>query len=97
MFRIRTRMFKVGYNFGRKVLCPLCRMHQDNQEGLLECIIIKLNCRELYENKDVKCEDIFSSNMSKLNSVTKLLKKCLEMREEILEERQQQQKMQQHQ
>ena len=32
LFRLRTRMVKVGYNFGRKILCPLCGIHSDDKK-----------------------------------------------------------------
>ena len=41
-FKLKTRMTKVGFNFGRKVMCPLCQLHEDNQEGILDCIISPL-------------------------------------------------------
>ena len=84
-------MTKVGYNFGKKRLCPLCSLHIDNQEEMLDCIILKIECKELYNIKDEKYDDIFSSDINKLSNISKIYKKCFQIREEILDERQQQQ------
>ena len=80
----------MGFNYGRKVLCPLCKLHEDNQEGVLNCVVIKLNCKELYAKKDEKYEDIFSSDLEKLNKISRLFQKCLDTRAELLEEQKKQ-------
>ena len=84
LFKLRTKMTKVGYNFGQKTLCPLCKLHEDSQERILECIILKIKCKELYQQKDEKYEDIFSPNTNKISSITNILHRCFETRREIL-------------
>ena len=84
LFRLKTRMVKVGFNYGRKVLCPLCQLHNDDQQGLLKCVLIKLNCKELYIKKDEKYENIFSKNTEELKKIAILMQKIIEMREELL-------------
>ena len=84
LFRLKTRMVKVGFNYGRKVLCPLCYQHNDDQQGLLECVILKMNCKALYNIKDENYEHIFSKNIDKLKAISTLLQKILEVREELL-------------
>ena len=69
MFKLRTRMTKVGYNFGKKVLCPLCLNHEDNQEEMLECVILKLQCKELYQKDDEKYDDVFSADINKISKI----------------------------
>ena len=88
IFRLRTRMLKVGRNFGKQNLCPLCHLHEDDQRGLLDCIIIKLNCKELYGKRDEKYESIFSSNIEEITNISKLMQQCLRTREELLQQRQ---------
>jgi hypothetical protein len=39
-FRWRTRMTKVGWNFGLKTKCPLCNNADDTQEHLLICSVL---------------------------------------------------------
>ena len=85
LFRLRARMVKVGYNFGRKILCPLCGLHSDDQKGLLECMILKINCKELYMKKNEKYEDIFSENIKDLKNISALMQKILDVREELLD------------
>ena len=84
-------MLKVGKNFGKNDMCPLCYLHEDDQKGLLDCISLKLNCKELYDKKEEKYEDIFSSKKEELLNISKLMQKCLRTREEILQQQQQQQ------
>ena len=85
LFRLKTRMVKVGYNYGRKVVCPLCGLHNDDQSGLLECVILKMNCKELYNKKNEKYEDIFSGNIEVLKNISTLLQKVIQVREELLD------------
>ena len=75
-------MLKVKWNFGEKVLCPLCNLHEDKQEYLLECVMIKIRSPDIVANKN-KCKyaDIFSSNVEKLNNVAELLIQAIRIRE----------------
>ena len=82
-------MTKVGYNYGRKMLCPCCRLHEDNQEEMLNCIILKIKCPELYRQNKEKYKDIFSSDIDKLAKISKIYQKCFEIREEVIDEKQQ--------
>ena len=66
LFKSRTRMLKVNHNFGNKSPCPLCELNDDEQSHLLECVIIKVKCPEIFENrKNCKYEDIFSNDLKK--------------------------------
>ena len=84
LFKLRTRMIPVGYNFGRKVKCPLCHVGPDNQEHLLSCIIIKISCPEIMKNSNSKYSDIFSENIQKMDKVASLIEKALRKRDEII-------------
>ena len=84
LFRLKTRMVKVGHNFGRKVLCPLCKLHSDDQKGLLECVLLKLNCKELYNRMNEKYDDIFSEKIQKIKMISTIIQKVLEERKELL-------------
>ena len=77
-------MTKVGYNFGKKVLCPLCLNHEDSQEEMLECVILKLQCKELYQKNDEKYDDVFSADINKIYKISKVFQKCFEKRDEML-------------
>ena len=85
LFRLKTRMVNVGYNYGRKVLCPICKLHNDDQEGFLTSVLLKINCKELYNKKNEKYEDIFSKNIEDLKNISRLMQKVLEVREELLD------------
>ena len=74
MFKLRTRMTKVGYNYGKKVLCPLCLNHEDSQEEMLECVILKLQCKELYQKNDEKYDDFFPQILTKYTKYRKFSK-----------------------
>ena len=87
IFRLKTRMTKVGFNFGRKVTCPLCQLHDDNQEGILECIILKLRCKELYmKTNEEQYPNLFSKDINKISKLGHIYQKCFEIREELLDQ-----------
>ena len=45
-FKWRTRMIKVGWNYGVKEQCPLCQNADDTQDHLFHCKNIHGNCSE---------------------------------------------------
>ena len=51
---------------------------------MLNCVILKIRCKELYQKGDEKYDDIFSSDMSKIKKIANIFQKCFEVREEIL-------------
>ena len=36
-FRWRTKMIKVGWNYGNKLKCPICQIGDDTQNHLFQC------------------------------------------------------------
>ena len=78
-------MLNVKSNFGDKSSCPLFKLKEDNQSHLLDCTIIKLECPEVFENKE-KClyEDIFCSKIDKMNNVANLLLQAMRICEKLL-------------
>ena len=78
-------MITVGYNFGRKVHCPLCKSDiGDTQEHMLNCVIMKIACQQLYNINDEKPEDIYSLKLQKLINISKICESIARKREEIL-------------
>ena len=72
LFRFRTRMIRVGHNYGRKVSCPICQTNEsDTQEHMFNCVVLKLLSSELYHMIDLKYADIYSSNPQKLDKISK--------------------------
>ena len=72
----------VKWNFGDKSMCPLCNVKEDQQEHLLECILIKVRCPKLMENRNqCKYSDIYSSDIKKENNVSELLLEATRSRE----------------
>ena len=84
IFKARTRMLNVFHNFGQKIKCPLCKIGEDDQKHLLECIILKFTCPQILNNTDIKFTDIFSDNLDKQCEVGNLLEIALRKRTEIL-------------
>ena len=78
-------MLNVKHNYGIKGPCPLCSIRNDEQSHLLECLVIKLECPEVFENKD-NCvyNDIFSKDIDKMNNVAKLIHNAVRTREKLL-------------
>ena len=83
LFQFRTRMTNVGFNYGNKVLCPLCHLEEDKQEHLFKCIIIKLNNEDVYKMTEEKYEDIFSLNIDKLTSISKICESAIRTRNKL--------------
>ena len=85
LFKARTRMLNVGENFGKKGPCPLCNLKEDTQSHLLDCIIVKMECPEIVENKE-NCSyaDIFCNSIEKMNNIAKLLHQAMRTREKLL-------------
>ena len=77
----------VKWNYGDKTLCPVCKVEGsgDNQEHLLVCLIIKLKCQKIFEEKNnCKYSDIFCSDIEKQNNVADLLLEAMRAREILL-------------
>ena len=78
-------MIQVGYNYGRKVTCPLCKTDAgDTQEHLFTCVIIKLSSPDLYKSINIKYEDIFSLDQQKLIKVAKICESVSRKRAELI-------------
>ena len=55
--------------------------------GLLECVLtvlLKLNCKELYNRMNEKYDDIFSEKIQKIKMISTIIQKVLEERKELL-------------
>ena len=85
VFRLRTRMVKVGHNFGKKNRCKVCSIGKDDQEHLMQCLRLKLRNPDLLE--DLNYKDIFDSDIKKQGTIGKILEKSFRIREEILDKR----------
>ena len=54
LFKLRTRMISVGYNFGQKKICQVCRLPdtEDRQEHvLLECVKTRIDVESIEINQ----------------------------------------------
>ena len=78
LFRWRTRMVKVGWNYGKKDKCPICSDSDDTQIHLLECNALKIS-----EPANPGSED----NEYNLALHMRRLEAAIRRREIILEER----------
>ena len=63
LFKLRTRMVDVGFNFGKKNKCKLCLVGNDDQENLLKCFKLKTAHPDLLQ--DLNYCDIFGDNIEK--------------------------------
>ena len=78
-YKWRTRMIKVGWNYGEKGKCPVCFDEDDTQSHLLEC-------NELHESEKLPTYDNTSDHYN-LTEHMKQLEAAIRKREVILEER----------
>ena len=79
-FSWRTKMALFGENFrgGRsKVLCPLCKKHEDSQERSFECTDLKYKL-----NINFNYNDIFCQSSTQLPEMLLTLSKILKSRSE---------------
>ena len=83
LFQFRTRMTSVGYNYGNKVVCPLCQLGKDDQEHLFNCIIMKINSKEIYNITDEKHEAIYSMNIDILINISKICESAIRTRNKL--------------
>ena len=68
-------MLPVEFNFGKKVPCFGCGQSDDTDRHLLECAVLKMACPDLMENTESVYNDVFSSDMTKVQKVANLF--CL--------------------
>ena len=79
-------MLNVKSNFGEKSACPLCHMKEDDQSHLLDCLVIKLECPQVFENKEAcEYEDIFCNDIIKMKNIAELLYQAIRTREKLLQ------------
>ena len=81
-FKWRTKMVKVGWNFGQKEACPLCCNGDDTQDHLFYCESIFANCDVDWTDKNNN-----DNNNYDLEQHIKRLETAIRKREIILEER----------
>ena len=76
-------MVRVGNNYRgltSDVQCPLCKLHIDSQEHLLECT--KIHNTPL----NVTYHDIFGNDITRMKNTLDVLKSALQTREDLLKE-----------
>ena len=81
-FKWRTKMIKVGWNFGQKEPCPLCCDGDDTQDHLFHCKSIFTDCDIDWTDKNNN-----DYNMYNLEQHIKRLEMAIRRREIALEER----------
>ena len=57
---------------------------KNDQQHITDCLVMKLQCKEAFENKEVLYSDIFSNNIEKMNSIISLIDIALRKREQLL-------------
>ena len=83
-FKWRTRMVPVGWNFGQKVPCPLCKAEDDTQNHLFHCHFISDDC-----HNDMTDSNINNNNYN-LKQHMKRLENAIRKREIALERKSEQ-------
>ena len=78
-FKWRTRMIQVGWNYGQKEQCPICRKSDDTQAHLLVC-------DKLHNNSDISTEvDTHAVGLYNLQQHMRRLQASIRKREVVLE------------
>ena len=73
--------FQSSSILAKKVPCFGCGQSDDTDRHLLECAVLKMACPDLMENTVSVYNDVFSSDMTKVQKVANLLKSALRARE----------------
>ena len=85
MFKWRTRMqnFKINFRNGSENLsCSLGCLHDDSQENILQCDIVK----QTLDVSSINYFNIFSNDPNKMKSTLQVLDKALQVRNRSLEQ-----------
>ena len=70
IYRIRTQMVNTPACYGQNTLCSLCNLARDEMSHVIQCVVIKLACPEVYLNGSVKVEDAYEgSDMEKIKKL----------------------------
>ena len=83
MFKLRTRMLNVGFNYGKKYQCRLCFFGNDDQAHLMQCI--KLRMKHPFLTENIHYNDIFEENETKQENIGKIMQRLFRTRKEILD------------
>ena len=82
--KIRAGMIETPDNYGRDVPCRLCYLARDEMSHVLDCIVLKLACPELYLNSDVSINDAYEgNNMEKLKNLAIVFQEAWRTREKL--------------
>ena len=84
LFKIRTKMVNVNYNYGKKIKCPLCQTDEDTQVHLTKCSILKDSLPDIYTS-DIDLKDAFDVDVEKADKLAKNVEKILQRRAELLD------------
>ena len=80
LYKFRTRMISVNFNFGLQISCPLCLKENDTQEHLF-------TCEKLNDGLDMfDYQQIFSNNAKHIITAAQLCKKMYIKREKLLQD-----------
>ena len=81
LFRWRTKMTKVGWNYGKKdMLCPICSDAEDTQDHLLECSALS---SDSLHNHSVDMEYDLNLHITRLEAVVRKREIILHEREKL--------------
>ena len=89
-FQWRTRMIKVGYNYGSKDKCPICSEADDTQQHLLICPKLNDDCTTQTHTEfilDCDKSDNSDQDWDLMYLTLKRLEKAIRCREILLEQR----------
>ena len=84
IFRWRTRMVRVGWNYGKKETCPICSGAEDTQSHLLECNQLNAENHNNIDDDSGNCESgtyNLSQHMARLETAIRRREVILNARE----------------
>ena len=62
LYRIRTRTIDTPDSYGRNTLCSLCNLARDEISHVIDCVVIKLACPDIYLSESVRIDDAYQQS-----------------------------------
>ena len=87
IFKTRTHMLNVNYNYGQKILCPLCQNEDDRQTHLTKCRTMIESIPTIQSNNVDFLDAYDEKDLDKANKLSIVIEKVLQRRSVILDSR----------
>ena len=85
LFKVRNRMMSTSENFGKNILCRICKIEPDTTHHIFSCVFLKCEVPEVLNMDEDEIDAIYSENLDKSFATLNIFEKLWRKREVILE------------